>query len=91
MTPIQRAGLCLATTLLCVYPVSSWAGDTPAEPPRSSGERETKAPPKWTGCYTDEPREQRGGRLSWRQDIPQAMRDAKRLQRPIMIYFSADW
>ena len=90
MTSSQRAGLCLATALFCLSPVDSWA-DTPSEPPPSSAKRKTKAPPKWTGCRTDKPRKQRGGKLLWRQDIQQAMRDAKRLQRPIMLYFTADW
>jgi|GEM_PF-3188750 len=33
----------------------------------------------------------RGGRIAWEQDLDRVLRQAAELDRPAMLYFTADW
>ena len=33
----------------------------------------------------------RGGKVRWGTDLAKALRDAPRLERPLLLYFTADW
>jgi hypothetical protein len=38
-----------------------------------------------------QPREDRGGRIEWREDVGPALEEAERAGRPVLMYFTADW
>jgi len=33
----------------------------------------------------------RGGKIEWRRDVDDAIREAKKAGRPALLYFTADW
>ena len=35
--------------------------------------------------------EPRGGKITWRADYARALKDASNTNKPVMLYFTADW